>query len=478
VDERFIEILYVPMNRRAFFRTAAAPVALSGQQRPSSRERRAPNVVFFLFDKCRTDAIGAYGAPGVHTPNMDWIAANGVRFQNCYTPQALCAPARASLITGLYPHAHGLRKNVYPEPLAHGNPTGYDEPIPSPFFDKRFRLWDNFALHLHTAGYETAHIGKWHLGVANPGFFDTWKSFNSAVPHWIGKPYESRYRPDVQTEQGIEFVRRNAAKPFFLYLSYYPPHELNDPPREFLIQYRGKDREHSAYYGAVSNLDWNVGRVLGTLRSEGLIDHTLLVVTTDHGRTWKLRPGNRDGISLSYDDAARVPLLLRYPGVFAGGKVWQSGVSTADLMPTILDLCGVSTEFYETAQLNGNAVDLRRGRSLAPYVASGRDDWDRLIVTQNLSQHAYHDYYFEERGLRYRRWKLILRRFDVYPLLQDDELYDLDTDPEEAHNVIAEHPDVVGELATLLEDWADPTGDSVGLELARRTLKSLKKSLR
>jgi len=449
-------------------------VALSRQQAVgAASSTEPPNVVFFLFDKCRTDAIGAYGASGVHTPNLDWLSSTGFRFSNCYTPQPLCTPARASILTGLYPHAHGLRKNVYQAPVWDGNPASYQELIPSPFFDTRFHLWENFPLYLHSAGYETAHIGKWHLGVVNPGFFDTWNSFNSQLQHWVGKPHESRYRPDVHTEQAVEFIHRSSKRPFFLYLSFYPPHERSDPPREFLGQYRGEDREHLAYYASVSNLDWNVGRVLDVLRSEGVIDNTLIITATDHGRTWKERPGTQEGMHISYEDSSHIPLIIRFPGLFSGGKTWESGVSLVDIMPTILDVCGVSPYSFGKAELSGNTPEAC-GRSLADMVRSGRDEWDRPIVIQSMSQTAYHNYYFEERGVRYGRWKLILRRFDAVRALRDDELYDLQTDPSETRNVIADRPDTVHELGRRLEEWASRSGDAVGLELARRAQATTK----
>src|SRR5207253_51189 len=139
----------------------------------------------------------------------------GVRFNNCYTPQALCGPARASIITGAYPHVHGVRKNVYPMDPPQQRHSTFSDPIPDPFADSRFRLWNNFPYLLNAGGYETAQIGKWHLGPRNPGFFDTWKGYNSLLPHWIGTPHASAYRPDVQTAQGLEFIDKNAGHRFF-----------------------------------------------------------------------------------------------------------------------------------------------------------------------------------------------------------------------------------------------------------------------
>jgi arylsulfatase A-like enzyme len=206
------------MRRRTFFcATAGLPLAAAAQ----NQERALPNLLFILFDKCRTDTIGAYGKKPVYTPHLDWIAETGVRFDACYTPQALCCPARASIITGLYPHAHGMRFNVHP--LSRRGRNSYPESIPNPFDHPRFNLWDNFPYFLQNGGYRTAHIGKWHLGPGNPGFFDTWRTFNSQMFHWVGEPHRSGYRPDIQTDLGIEFIQENANRPFFLYQSYYPP---------------------------------------------------------------------------------------------------------------------------------------------------------------------------------------------------------------------------------------------------------------
>ncbi len=272
------------MNRRAFLSQAAAlPVAATSGWAQQTGGEPPPNIVFFLFDKCRRDAIGCYGLRECHTPNLDYLAETGTRFDAAYVPQALCGPCRASILTGSYPHLHGLRKNVY-EAHPGASYSTYQDVIPDPFRDNRFKLWDNFPHFLNASGYATAHIGKWHLGPANPGFFDYWKGFNSLLLHWIGEPHNSRFRPDVHTDQGIRFIERHRDEPFFLYQSYYSPHEPNDPPKRFLEPYEGQD--HADYYASVSALDWNVGRVLDTLRKHDLLDKTLIIFTTEHGRSW------------------------------------------------------------------------------------------------------------------------------------------------------------------------------------------------
>ena len=450
------------MNRRTFLSGVSAAPLLSGQA-PSQDYTpvgdRPPNILFLLFDKCRTDAIGAYGERAAHTPNLDFLAETGVRFNNCYAPQALCGPTRASILTGSYSHVHGLKRNVYPHSPGPSNST-YQEPIIDPFRDQRFRLWDNFAFYLNNAGYATGHIGKWHLGPANPGFFDYWKSFNSLLLHWIGEPHQSRYRPDVHTDQGLRFLDDHADEPFFLYQSYYSPHEPSDPPKDFLKHYEGQS--HAGYYGSVSALDWNVGRILDKLREKDVLDDTMIIFTTEHGRAWTERPGSVEGMCTSYDDAARIPLMIRYPKRLPSGKVWQSGVSSVDIMPTILDAAGI------VPIMGAYGNDFRpvlHGRSLLREVNEGRDNWSRPIMIQNVPQRAIDNALYEERGLRSEQFKIILRKYGVRPVRRPGELYDMKADPSETRNIWDSSRSTVKEMASKVRDWGEEHDDDLSIEL-------------
>ena len=418
-----------------------------------------PNFLFILLDKCRRDAIGAYGRSDVHTPNIDQLSAGGVRFDNCYAPQPLCGPCRASILTGMYPHEHGIRKNVYPF-VPNGSNNVYQEPIPDPFADPRFDLWANFPHFLNNAGYGTAHIGKWHLGEGNPGFFDVWKSFNSLIHHWLGEPYNSPYRPTIQTDIAVEFIEENAGRPFFLYQSYYSPHEPNNPPKRFYEPYKGKDVEHEDYYASVTALDEEIGRMVDALRRSNVLDNTFIILTTEHGRTWIDRPGTVAGMSISYDEAARLPLIMHYPRVLPSGVVFQSGVSSVDLMPTIMHAAGLFGRFDEDYS----------DRSLIPDLLSGRDEWKREIVIQNIAQRGIDGILFEERALRDERWKLILRDFRARPQKRVDELYDMKNDPGETENLFSERQEVVKQLAGRLAKWGDRHGDALAVKLGRRTM--------
>jgi arylsulfatase A-like enzyme len=444
------------MHRRSFLTTLAG--AAAGAQQRSSRP---PNVLLVLFDKCRADAIGAYGRPEPQTPNLDRLAGSGVRFDYAYTPQALCGPARASMLTGLYPHAHGVRRNVYPAPAGRIN-SNFPEVIVDPFREPRFRLWDNFVYQLNNAGYATGCVGKWHLGPANPGFFDTFKAFNSLLRHWVGEPHRSAYRPDIETEEGIRFIEANAGRPWFLYQSYYAPHEPLAPPVEWARRFAGK--EHADYHATVANLDWNVGRILDALRRRDLLDNTLILFTADHGRTFIDRPGSAESIALSYEEVARVPFLLHFPARIPRPRVWRSGVSLVSLAPTILDACGIS---LAQGLAGSNLTPSLHAGSLFGTL-SGPDEWREPVIVQNIPQRGIDGSLYDERAIRTERHKLILRRFDVRPEFRPGELYDLIADPGESTNIYAREPATVKQLAAQLESWARRTRDDTALELAQR----------
>jgi arylsulfatase A-like enzyme len=443
------------MRRRRFLASLAAAAAVRAQS------VRPPNILLLIFDKCRADALGCYGFAGARTPNLDQLAASGVRFEHAYTPQALCGPARASMITGLYPHAHGLRRNIYPTPTRSSN-TNFPDVIVDPFRDPRFQLWNNFIYYLNNAGYATGCVGKWHLGPGNPGFFDTFKAFNSLLRHWVGEPHRSAYRPDVETDEGIRFIEANAGRPWFLEQSYYAPHEPLDPPKEWAAKFAGT--EHPEYHATIANLDWNVGRIVETLRRRNLLDNTLIIFTADHGRTWIDRPGSTEGIAVLYEEVARVPLILRYPARLPRGKVWHSGVNLASLAPTVFEAAGIS---LAQGIRDDSLTPLLQAVSLFRTLAAS-DEWREPVIMENIPQGAVDGSYYEERAVRTARHKLLLRKFEKPPAFRPGELYDLEADPAESRNLYAAEPKIVRELAAALEAWARRMHDDIGLELSRQ----------
>ena len=202
-----------------------------------------------------------------------------------------------------------------------------------------------------------------------------------------------------------------------------------------------------------------------------ILDNTLIVVTSDHGRVWSDRPGTDEGLCVAYEGSARVPLIIAHPELLPQGTVWQSGVSLVDLMPTFLQAAGVQPVMgvrSYTKRLN------LQGESLLERVSSGHDRWDRPIVIQNIPQEPIEGSLYDERALRTERHKLILRRFDSGAAFRPGELYDLTEDPGERNNLYAasSHSRVLQELAVTLRDWGKGTEDQAAVDLADWVLRA------
>jgi len=444
------------MNRRKFLVSAGAGLlALHSKGELAAQGRARPNILFIISDQFRGDALGADGNRFVHTPNLDRLAESGVRFSHAYCAQALCTPARATLITGLYPHTHGLQQNVYK--------------IPSALADTRYRLSVNFPSLLKQAGYTTGYIGKWHLGEESPGFFDYWKGYNSLLPHWLGERQKSPYRSDVETDDALRFLEENRTRPFLLCQSYYPPHTPYTAPEKFHRYFQGENvpkeiREHMEYYAAATAVDWNIGRLLEGLDKLGLGENTLVVFTADHGETFGKRPFSSNK-TVCYEESARIPLLMRHPKLLPRGRVWTSGVVTVDVMPTVLAAAGLPIPRQV------------QGRNLLELVRRGRDRWDEPVILQNITQKPRNPDQKRaegepviERAVRTERWKLILRTYVPEPDWRMDELYDLERDPGEAQDLFTrpESAARVKELSRMLLNWGRRYQDEVAVRLASR----------
>jgi N-acetylglucosamine-6-sulfatase len=418
------------LNRRSFLLTAGAASIASGAP-------KRPNFLFIMADQMRADALAVSGNSFTRTPNLDALARSGVRFANAYCPQALCTPSRSGLLTGVYPHTSGLDHNLYN--------------VANAFQLPEFRLTPNWPTLLRQAGYYSGYIGKWHLGDDNPGLFDYWAGYNSLKPHWTGEKFKSEYRSDLETRQAIEFLEKNKEKSFVLFLSYYPPHTPYDPPPADEEYYRAKGVDHAAYYGAVTAVDRCLGQVLAKLRTLGLDNDTFVSFTADHGETFGQRMGSQNK-TVSYEESAKVPLLMRWPASLPSGLVYQGGVTTLDLMPSMLEAAGLPIP----ARLQGRSRlgEIRR-RDLG---------WKEPVFLENITQKDVEGKPSIERAVRTQEWKLILRDHPK------DELYDLVHDPEERHDLLAspEQRDRIRQLARLIRDWGEKMNDPVAVGLAKR----------
>ncbi len=425
---------------------AAIALSLFGcaSEPPAQSPGNRPNFLFILADQWRGDAIGADGNDFVHTPNIDKLAAEGIRFAAAYTPQAVCTPARASLLTGVYPTTHRVDDNVYG--------------IPSVFALPEYELRPNYPELLREAGYFTGYIGKWHLGEDDPGLFDFWAGYNSQKPHWLGEKYKSQYRAESETEQALEFLESNKDRPFFLEVSYYPPHTPYEAPEEFHRFYEGQDLQHMQYYAACTALDTYIGRLLARLDELGLRDNTMVLFTSEHGETFRERPLSSNK-RVGYEESARVPMIVRYPAGLPSGVVFEGGVTTMDLMPMMLEAAGLPIP------------ERLHGKSRMAAIRAGDTGWKEPVFQQNRTQPGIDDGPHDERMVRLGEWKLIVRRYArPRPPESGDELFNLSLDPKEVNNRIAE-PEMrakVRELAGLMLDWGRRINDPVAVQLANR----------
>ena len=398
-----------------------------------------PNILYMMSDQQRPDALGL-GTNSVRTPALDHLAGEGVRFDHMYVAQAVCTPSRASIFSGLYPHTRKLQRNVY----------GIDNILADPHY-KLGGVWPSL---LRAAGYYTAYIGKWHLGEKSPPCFDEWHGYNSTLSHWVGKPQKSQYRSDLETDQAIEFLERNQTKRFALCVSYYPPHTPYDPPQKYTDLYAKGPLDPAAYWGAVTAIDNCVGRLMEKLEALGLRERTLVIYTSDHGDHFGKRAGGSDHKEVPYEECARVPMILRLPGMFAGGKVREELVANVDIMPTILEVASVA--------IPRNL----QGVSLVPLGRGAVKNWRTLVCTENcggaLANPGAHS-----RGIRTDHHKLILRQHLSKGVPGLYELYDLEQDPQEKTNLFGkDQTEAIGKILVQFEIWAQETDDTVGLELA------------
>ncbi len=358
-----------PFNRRNFLKTAGVGAAslatpggaVSAVQPPTASRDGRPNVLLIMTDQQTLKASSAYGNPHLRTPQMDSLAAAGVRFTNSYCTSPVCGPSRSSLITGRMPHETGVNVN------------GQTPEAAIPNLGQIFRR----------AGYETAWAGKWHLPASYP------RGPHAAVPGFDYLPVPNPTGLGGQTDdpvadEAIKFLRRKHDRPFLLSVSLHNPHDIchwtgrkpvdhphvdecpplpsnfaPDPNQpEFIADcrrrtYYGPENTHTknwdsdqwrrylyAYYRFTEQVDKTIGRVLAALARQGLRDDTLIVLTSDHGEG---SAGHQWVVKLMlYEEPVTVPLIVSFPGVTPAGAVDETHlVSGLDVVPTLCDYTGV-----------------------------------------------------------------------------------------------------------------------------------------
>lgn len=413
--------------RTNFFIIGLVAVAISG--RADGTKLARPNIVFMLADQWRASAFGYSGDPNVKTPNIDRLAARGVRFDNAVSVLPVCTPYRAALQTGRFPTSTGMFLN--------------DLYLP----DDELCMGEIFK----GAGYDTAYIGKWHLdGHGRKSYipperrqgFDCWKGaecdhdYNNSH-YYTGTSSEKRtwsgYDAFAQTADAQQYLKghASAARPFLLFMSYGTPHfPHGTAPEEYKAMYPAEalklppnvpaGREAAArkelvgYYAHCTALDKCVGEVLATLDETGLAGSTIVVFTSDHGEMMgahDIRPCIKQWF---YDEAAHIPFLLRRPGTPA--RRVTTPINVPDVLPTLLGLAGVPVP--KTIE----------GEDLSPLIAAGAPDRDRAALIMSVS--PFNPGLDEYRGIRTDRYTY------VRGLKGPWALFDNQSDPYQMKNLV------------------------------------------
>ena len=431
------------------------------------------NFVVILMDDMGFGDIGSNGAVGYETPNIDKMAAEGMRFTRFYSPQAVSGASRAGILTGCYPNRIGLWGAPFP-----GSKKGIHENE------------ETIAEVLNKRGYACAAFGKWHLG-HHKQFLPTHNGFQEyyGIPYsndmWPNHPTIKfpdlpliegdqviEYNPDQTqfttnfTKRAVNFIDKNKDKPFFLYLAHPMPHV----PLFVSDKFKGKS-EQGLYGDVMMELDWSIGQILQKLKEEGLDENTLVVMTSDNG-PW-LNYGNhagttgglREGKGVSFEGGQRVPCIMQWKGVIPEGEICNKLASGIDLLPTFAALA--------KAPLPNHIID---GVDLTPLLKNDKKANPRTSFC----------YYYKRNSLEAvtdGRFKLIFphkhRSYENFlpgndgqpgPVTETKEvkellLFDLRRDPGERYNVISQYPEKVKELLKLAEAARNDMGDELtGIE--------------
>ncbi len=428
---------------------------------------RRPNFIVLYTDDQGIGDLGCYGAEDVKTPHLDRLAARGVRFTNWYSNSPVCSPSRAALLTGLYPHRTGIR-NFLPGHSARDVPGLRATEVTLPGL-------------LQKAGYQTAAVGKWHLGSAPPsrplkqgfdqffGFYsgwidnyshryyqmtagnsqeiyhDLWRNENEA---WE----EPVYHTELFTREAKVFLeRQTGAQPFFLYLAYGAPHYPMIAPKKYVDRFPAvMDHDRRLHAGMLAAVDDSVGELMAVLKRRGLDRDTVIFFQSDNGATNESRADSRGrpyrGGSNApfrgykgglFEGGIRMPALLSWPSSVPAGRVVDPPAATMNILPTFLEWAGIPVPECD-------------GRSVSAMVKAGGPPPNDALYWEYQKQFA----------VRQGDWKLMengttgLGDAALAPLW----LSNLKSDPAETANWAEREPAVVARLQKLLGEWKRRTG--------------------
>jgi arylsulfatase A-like enzyme len=437
------------MTRRGFLSTTAAGALAAAPARS-----RKPNFIVFLLDDLGYGDLGCQGATDVKTPNIDALAASGARFTDWYACAPVCAPSRASLLTGRYPQRCGVPGN--------GQFLRPSE--------------QTIAQVLKPQGYATAAVGKWHLGGTTEtdpnshgfdyyfGFHDGCVDYYSHRFYW-GEPKrvnfhdlwrnreevfeDGEYLTQLITREAKQWLTAHRSEPFFLYVPYNAVHYPMHAPRKYTDRFQHLEPERRTYAAMLSAADDGIGEIMSLVKQQGLLEDTLVIFAGDNGATREPRAGLNQqpakggttgplrGCKFSvFEGGIRVPMIMSRPGTIPKGQVIREVGMHADLLPTFATAAGASLPSDRT-------ID---GRDILPMATSQARSPHQALYWDSTGQLA----------VRRGQWKLVLNGTIMGETVAGDDtvfLSNLDADIGERRNMRHEHADMAAQLQRQIEMW-------------------------
>lgn len=439
-------------SRRQFLAGAGALAAVATAWKPLAAQavdNNRPNVILIMTDDQGYGDLGCHGNAIIKTPRLDRLHDESVRFDRFYVCP-VCSPTRASLMTGRYNYRTGAIDTYVGRSMMHPDETTVAEA-------------------LGAGGYRTGIFGKWHLGDNYPlramdqGFHESLVHRGGGLcqpSDWPGNTYfdpmlshngkdvkTSGYCTDVYTDAAIQFIKDNRERPFFAYLATNAPHAPLQIADAYADPYHalGLEETVAKSYGMITNIDDNVGRLLDCLDEFGLAENTIVIFLTDNGpggtKTPRYNAGMRGHKGTVYEGGIRVPCFVRWPARLTPGKVVKPIAAHIDIMPTLLDACGVSKP-------DGVELD---GRSLMPLLTQDAPEWTPRAL--------FFQWHRGDEPELYRACAVVTQRCK---LVNGKELYDLENNPAETTDIAADHADVVAGMRADYETWFRSVGASRG----------------
>ena len=468
------------LRNSLFAGLAATPFTICATPTEKSQN---PNIILIFMDDMGYGDLSCNGAIQYKTPNIDRMAAQGVRFTNFLSAQPICSASRAGIMTGCYPNRVGISGALKPDMNIGLNPD--EETIPE---------------ILKKQDYRSAAIGKWHLGHLRE-FYPLQQGFDEffGLPYsndmwprnYDGTPLDAKSHPrkgnypplsliegnekirvlntlddlsqltTLYTEKAVRFITENKKRPFFIYLAHSMPHV----PLAVSSKFKGKS-EQGIYGDVVMEIDWSVGEIMNALEKNGLAKNTLVIFTSDNG-PW-LNYGNhagstggfREGKGCSFEGGQRVPCIMKWPGNIQEGTICNKLASTIDILPTL-------------AAITGSSLPVKKidGVNILPLI----------LGDENANPRETFLYYYQKNSLeaiRKGNWKLVFahpgrtyigfkpgengfpgKLNDVFNI--EESLYDLRRDPGERYDVKEFYPEVVAELKKLADEARQDLGDDL-----------------